>query len=277
MELNHQELQRMFLAHKRRRKLRVLWYAFLSCCGILLFLLFWQYLATSGLVNPKYLASPVKTWETLLYKLTNRAPDGNTLLSNIWASMEVALLGFVLATGIGIPLGLCMGWFEPVDRFVTPVFELVRPIPPIAWIPVIVVLCGINIQARAIIIFLATFVSCVLNAYTGIKLTNRTLINVSKTFGAGNFETFWKVGVPAAMPMVFTGIRLSLGGAWMTLVAAEMLASNSGLGNMLSAGRKLARPDIVILGMAVIGFIGFILISGLAVVERHVLRWKAGN
>lgn len=93
--------------------------------------------------------------------------------------------------------------------------------------PVVVVFVGIDLKAKATIIFLSVFVPCVINSYTGIKLTKRTLINVAKTFGAGNFETFIKVGVPSAMPMVFTGIRTALGGAWSTLVAAEMLAARA--------------------------------------------------
>lgn len=197
--------------YKKRVRNKICKRIVLSGIGIMLFLGVWQLASTSGLVDAKYLPSPVEIFYTFLYKLNNKAPDGNVLIDNIWASAQVSLLGFLLASGIGIPLGLFMGWFKPVDRFVSPVFELIRPIPPIAWIPVIVVLMGVNIRARAVIIFLATFVPCVLNSYTGIKMTNKTLINVAKTFGAGNFETFWKVGIPSALPMVFTGARISLG------------------------------------------------------------------
>lgn len=258
---------------RKRKRQKVL----LSLAGIVMFLLLWQVVSSSGFAISKYLPSPVKTMDTFFYKLSHKAPDGNVMLDNILASAKVSLYGFCLAAGIGIPLGLCMGWFKSIDRFAAPVFELIRPIPPIAWIPVIVVLLGVNIKARAFIIFLATFVPCVLNSYTGIKLTNKTFINVAKTFGAGNFETFWKVGIPSAMPMVFTGAKISLGGAWSTLVAAEMLASNAGLGNMLSAGRKLARPDIVVLAMAVIGAIGALLMLVLNRVEKRILRWKKGR
>jgi len=264
------ELQKQYKKQQHHKKIK---HFVLCCVGILSFLLLWQLLSMSGLVNEKYLPSPAAIFKTFVYKLNHKAPDGNTLLTNIWSSTQVSVLGFLFAASIGIPLGLLMGWFGLVDRFVSPVFELIRPVPPIAWIPIVVVLIGVNIQARAVIIFLATFVVCVLNSYTGIRLTNQTLINVAKTFGASNFETFWKVGIPSALPMVFTGARLALGGAWMTLVAAEMLASNSGLGNMLSAGRKLARPDIVVLGMVVIGAIGAVMISGLNRLEKHMLRW----
>lgn len=149
-----------------------------------------------------------------------------------------------------------------------------RPVPPIAWIPVVVVFVGIDLKAKATIIFLSVFVPCVINSYTGIKLTKRTLINVAKTFGAGNFETFIKVGVPSAMPMVFTGIRTALGGAWSTLVAAEMLAARAGLGYMLQVGRNVARADIVVAGMVTIGVLGALMSMLLSFAEKHVLKWK---
>ena len=112
------------------------------------------------------------------------------------------------------------------------------------------------------------------SSYTGIKLTKRTLINVAKTFGAGNFETFIKVGVPSAMPMVFTGIRTALGGAWSTLVAAEMLAARAGLGYMLQVGRNVARADIVVAGMVTIGVLGALMSMLLSFAEKNVLKWK---
>lgn len=266
----YKQQQEYVTAKKKERR----HYFLFSVVGIAGFFVVWQLICTLSIINTKYIPSPVEVMQTFIYKLNTKAPDGNNLLANIWASAQVTVIGFCLAAGIGIPLGLIMGWFTLAHRFVSPVFELIRPVPPIAWIPVIVVLVGVNIQARATIIFLATFVSCVLNSFTGIRLTNEVYINVAKTFGAGNFETFWKVGIPSALPMVFTGARLALGGAWMTLVAAEMLASNAGLGNMLSAGRKLARPDIVVLAMAIIGIIGAIMIFGLDKLEKHMIKWS---
>ena len=120
-----------------------------------------------------------------------------------------------------------MGWWTYADRFIRPIFELVRPVPPIAWIPLVVVWMGVGLKAKALIIFFTAFVPCVINSYTGIKLTNKTLIDVSRTFGASNREIFWKVGVPSSLPMVFAGIRVALGNSWSTLVAAEMLAASS--------------------------------------------------
>lgn len=274
MSLNQKDLEKGLAAYKQGRKKDLLRMVLLSAIGIASFLLIWQLVVQFKLVNVRSLPAPTEVVETLIYKLTNKNPDGNTLGTNILASLQVALSGLVLALIIGIPLGLFMGWFTPIDKFVRPVFELLRPVPPIAWIPVVVVFVGIDLKAKATIIFLSVFVPCVINSYTGIKLTKRTLINVAKTFGAGNFETFIKVGVPSAMPMVFTGVRTALGGAWSTLVAAEMLAAKAGLGYMLQVGRNVARADVVVAGMVVISVLGALMALVLGIIEKRVLKWK---
>lgn len=262
---------------KQQQKKNSLQLALLSVAGILSFLLIWQMASAAGLVDAKMLPPPTKILETILYKIGNKPPDGNILIVDIMASLQVALSGFFAAIVIGVPLGLFMGWWTFAERFIRPIFELVRPVPPIAWIPLVVVWMGIGLKAKALIIFFTAFVPCVINSYTGIKLTSQTLINVSKTFGASNLEIFWKIGVPSSLPMVFAGIRVALGNSWSTLVAAEMLAASAGLGYMIQVGRTVARPDIVIAGMVVIGAIGAVLSAILSRCEKYFLRWKVNR
>lgn len=272
--MNTQELELQLNLYKQQKRKEAWKFAGLCALGIIAFLLIWQIVVMTKIVNVRNLPSPTKVLQTLIYKIDHKNPDGNTLGTNILASLEVSLTGFFLALIIGVPLGLLMGWFTPIDKFVGPVFELLRPVPPIAWIPVVVVFVGIDLKAKATIIFLSVLVSCVINSYTGIKLTKRTLINVAKTFGASNFETFIKVGIPSALPMVFTGIRAALSGAWSTLVAAEMLAAKAGLGYMLQVGRNVARADIVVSGMVTISALGALLGILLNLIEKKVLKWK---
>jgi NitT/TauT family transport system permease protein len=223
------------------------------------------------------LPAPTTILDTFIDKLSNKAPDGNVLGVNLLASLQVALSGFLTAIVIGVPLGLLMGWWTYADRFIRPIFELIRPIPPIAWIPLVVVWMGVGLRAKALIIFFTAFVPCVINSYTGIRLTSQTLIDVSKTFGAPNWKIFIKVGVPSSLPMVFAGIRVALGNSWSTLVAAEMLAASAGLGYMIQIGRTVARPDIVIVGMLVIGAVGAVLSMILSRAEKYFLRWKVNR
>lgn len=242
---------------------------------IVVFLALWELAVGSGLISSTFLPKPSQLAVTFVDKLSQVEPEGATLGQNILSSLQTSLSGFVVAVLIGIPLGLLMGFYEPIDRFVKPIFELIRPIPPIAWIPLTVVVLGIGFQAKMFIICFAAFVPCVMNSYTGIKLTNPTLINVAKTCGATDFQIFTKVCIPSALQMVFAGVRLALSTSWVTLVAAEMLASSSGLGYMIQMGRMLARPDLIVLGMLIIGLIGYLISLVVGKLENELAKWRA--
>jgi len=274
MSVKQQELEKSWQQYKQQQRKRSLYYALLTVLSVVAFLAIWEAVVRFPLVNVRHLPAPTVIFQTFIEKLNSTVPDGNTLGQNVIASLQVSLTGFFFAVLIGVPLGLLMGWFEPFDSFVRPLFELLRPVPPIAWIPVVVVFLGIGLKAKATIIFLTVFVSCVINSYAGIKLTSRTHINLMKTFGAGTWETFFKVGVPSAMPMVFTGLRVSIGSAWSTLVAAEMLAAKAGLGYMLQVGRGVGDARIVVLAMVTIAALGATLSALLNTLEAHTLKWK---
>ena len=259
---------------KRQKKRNSFQLAMLSVIGILGFLLLWQAAVLAGVLPSRYVPAPTEVIALFATKLVDPNPDGAGLGGHIMASLQVALTGFLLAIVIGIPLGLFMGWFRGFDKFMRPIFEILRPIPPVSWIPLTIIWMGIGLQAKAFIVFFSAFVPCVINAYTGIKQSSPVLINVAKTCGASNFTVFRKIGIPSAMTMTFAGIRVALGNAWATLVAAEMLAANAGLGYMILQGRQFARADIIILGIVVIGVIGVIFTSVLGLLEKKVLRWK---
>ena len=135
----------------------------LSISAIVVLLIIWQIVVDTGLISSRKLAPPTKVVTTFIDKLTNPNPDGAVLMEHFWASLRLTVMGFVLACVIGIPLGLLMGYFKPVDYFVTPIFEIIRPIPPIAWIPVMLLLFGIGNGSKVAIIFLAALVPALLN------------------------------------------------------------------------------------------------------------------
>ena len=212
--------------------------------------------------------------DVIITKIGDPRPDGNTLIENILSSFKLAMIGFFLALIVGLPLGLLMGWYRPLDKLVKPIFELIRPLPPIAWIPIVIVLLGIGTVAKSFIIFFTTFVPIVINSYTGIRETNQVYINYAKTCGYSNWRVFWTIGIPSAMPLAFAGMVIALGNGWGTLIAAEMLASSSGLGYMIFMGRNYGRIDIIIAGMLVIGLIGLGLTTALSKIENYVLKWR---
>ena len=246
----------------------------LSIIGVLAFVLLWQAAVMMGLLPSRYVPMPTDVLKLFFEKWTSTEPDGAVLGVHILSSLQIALSGFCLAIVIGVPLGLCMGWFRGFDAFMRPIFEILRPIPPVSWIPITIIWLGLGLQAKAFIVFFSAFVPCVINSYTGIKQTSPALINVAKTCGASNLVIFFRVGIPSALTMTFAGVRVALGNAWATLVAAEMLAANAGLGYMIQQGRSFARPDIIILGIVVIGLLGVIFTWLLGQVEGKVLGWK---
>ena len=256
---------------KRRERYQL---AMLSVIGILVFLFAWQAAVMAGFLPSRYVPMPTEVVKLFFVKWVDPNPDGAVLGINILASLQVALSGFCLAIIIGIPLGLLMGWFKGFDSFMRPIFEILRPIPPVSWIPITIIWMGLGLKAKAFIVFFSAFVPCVINSYTGIRQTSPTLINVGKICGASNFTIFFKIGIPSAMTMTFAGVRVALGNAWATLVAAEMLAANVGLGYMIQQGRSFARPYIIILGIVVIGVLGVIFTWLLGLVEGKVLGWK---
>lgn len=228
----------------------------ISVVSFALFLIAWELICRLEIIGPYQLVPPSEVITVFFEKLVDANPDGGLLQEHIVTSLGLALSGFVAAVVIGVPLGLFMGWYPTINTLVRPIFDAIRPIPPIAWIPIAILWLGIGMVAKAFIIFLAAFVPCVINSYTGVKLTNPVLIRVAEIYGASHFETFCKIGVPSAIPMIFTGMKLSLNAAWTTLVAAELLAASTGLGFMIQQGRRLARPDVIIVGMLTIGFLG---------------------
>ncbi len=265
--------ERVALMHSMRRRSRYQ-DAMLSVMGILGFLIIWQVVTATGIVESRYLSTPMQIANLFVVKLTNPDPDGAVIGVNILSSLTIALSGFGLAIVIGIPLGLLMGWYKGFDSFMRPLFEIIRPIPPVSWIPLTIVWLGIGLTAKAIIVFFAAFVPCLINSYTGIRQTSEVLKNVAKTCGASNFTIFWKIGIPSAMTLTFAGIKVAIGNAWATLVAAEMLAASSGLGYMILMGRQFGRVDLVILGIVVIGLIGTVITIFINALENKVLGWK---
>lgn len=126
---------------------------------------------------------------------------------------------------IGVPLGVGMAWSRRFELFAKPLFDIIRPIPALAWIPLMILWLGIGYASKVGIIFFAAFISATVNSYTGIKRTSQVHLWVGKTFGATNRQLLFKVAIPTALPMIFTGLRLALGSAWVALVAAELLAA----------------------------------------------------
>lgn len=245
-----------------------------SAAGLSCFFLIWELVVRLGLVSSRRMSTFTEVIATFITKLTDADPDGATIIEHFTASFSVAISGFALAALIGVPLGLAMGYNKYIQSYANTIFEILRPIPPIAWIPIIMLLLGIGQGAKIFIIFIAAVVPAVINSYTGVRRTPEVYRNVGRSLGMSDFKIFTKICVPYAMPSVFTGLRLSLNTAWVALVAAELLASTKGLGYMIQIGRVLAKPSIIITGMFVIGCSGAVMSMVLSFFEHKFSEWS---
>jgi ABC-type nitrate/sulfonate/bicarbonate transport system permease component len=218
------------------------------------------------------LPTPVKVMKGFFTKFYNPNPDGSTMLVHLVSSLKVALSGYIIGVVVGVTLGICMAWYKPFDWFVRPIFDLIRPVPGIAWIPLMIILFGIGLLSKSMVIFISSFTACVINSYSGIKQTQAIHLWVGQIYGASKTTQLFKIAIPSSLPMIITGMKAALGTSWGALIAAELLASTSGLGFMIQQSRGLMRVDIIIAGMIMIGLVGAILAYILSLLEKLILR-----
>jgi ABC-type nitrate/sulfonate/bicarbonate transport system permease component len=239
-------------------------------------LVLWQVCSTAGLLPRYKIPSPVEIILGLKTLLVEGLPPGYLLHRHALESLFRVFAGFLLAAFLAIPLGILMGWSRKLQVLLTPFIEVVRPIPPLAWIPLAIIWFGIGIKSAAFIIFLGAFFPILLNTISGVLSVDVRLIEATKVLGAKERQVLTKVLAPGSLPSIWTGLRIGLGIAWMTVVAAEFtgVKSGYGLGYVIMIARDIQRPDEVIAGMITIGVIGYVLDVALRNAEKRLLRWR---
>ena len=234
----------------------------------------WLTLTSAAKVIPPAFLPPPQNIVTDFFRILQTSYVGHTLVGHTLVSLQIVLGGFFMAVAIGIPLGILMGWFKRIEAIVDPLFQLLRPIPPLAWIPLSLLWFGIGVKSKIFVIWLSAFVPCVINSYTGVRLTEPLLVKAALGLGVQRHRDLLReVAIPSALPLILGGVRIGLGAAWMTLVAAELLASDAGLGYMMQMARRALEPSVIILGMLVIGILGALMARGLRVLEKRICPW----
>jgi ABC-type nitrate/sulfonate/bicarbonate transport system permease component len=240
------------------------------------FIVVWQLVSTYGQsINPQLdvmLPPP-----TAVLSAAQDLMARGVLLTHILDSLRRVLVAVGTAGLLGVPLGLAMGWFTGFRAAVDPVIEFIRPIPPLAWIPLSILWFGIGDAQIEYIIFLAAFFPIVLNSLAGTRDTDRYLVRAALSLGARPHDLFFTVLLPGALPNIFTGLRIGLGIGWMALVAGELVAAPSGLGYLINNARTIFRSDYILLGMVLIGALGLMLDYLMRQVVRAVMPWQQGN
>ncbi len=198
------------------------------------------------------------------------------LLRHAWASLRREMVAFLWAC-IAIPLGVAMGWSRAIEQQVDTLMEILRPIPPLAWIPLSILWFGIGDVQNQFIIFLAVFFPILVNTVTGVKNVEPSLIRAARCLGASEVNVLRRVVLRAALPQIMTGVRVGLGVGWMALVAAELVGANSGLGFLINDARTMLRTDHIIVGMVSIGVIGLLLDGLVRSLILRVTPWHRGR
>lgn len=246
--------------------------------SVFVFLIAWHILAVALL---KGLPAPLETFQTFVKLIAEGEPGlGWTLQEHTFASVVRVLEGSGIGFAVALPLGILMGWSRHFEKFAGTIIEMLRPIPPLAWIPLAFVIFAVSrggavMMAQVFIVFIGAFFPAVLNTVHGVRSVDRIYVEAAKTFGASNRQILRKVIIPGALPSMITGIRIGLGVGWMCLVAAEMIgASTVGIGsfiwNMYTLGGRNAE---IISGMIAIGIVGYVMNEGILFVERRLARW----
>jgi len=249
---------------------RLRWLA-LTIAGFGAFFGVWWGVAASGLVAPQFLPTPLEVLEKFV-ALTRTPFVGYTLQQHLASSFGRFAVGFGLAAVIGVPLGLMMGWFRVLDAAVTPLFDALRFVAPIAWVPFAALWFGTGIGGPVLIIFSGAFPPCVINAYRGAKYVEPRFIEAAQTLGAGHWRIITEVLLPASVPSIVAGLRISAGLGWQSLIGAELIVASSGIGYLLVRGQANISTAIVMSGMMAIGIVGFAIDALLRRMERRISR-----
>jgi len=252
-----------------KRKRDISDYFFFGLLVPLILIIAWELACQNGLIKMTILPPPSRIFDALLKQL-----DKGSLQKNIVVSLRRVALGYLLGASSGVVLGTMMGLFRPFERAMRFIIEILRPIPIIAWVPVLILWSGIGERSKIIVIAIGTFWSVLINVIDGIRNVDKKYIEVSTIFMKPKWKVIKMVILPAATPNIFTGLRLGVGSAWISVIAAEMIAASSGLGFLISYSRELTQPANMLVAVFVIGLIGWSINLLLRMVERRFLRWN---
>ncbi len=251
---------------KQKRRLAV----FIEYFGLLIILIaIWQILSDRGFINPLILPSPSGIVECFVELMK----DGS-LPKNLMISSKRVLTGYAVSAVLALVLGILIGLSPRFKQMTDLIIQILTPIPPISWIPLVILWFGIGESSKVFLIFIGGFFTILVNVVDGIRRIDVKLVELANAMVIPRMKYVFQIVIPYAAPNIFTGLRVGLGQSWMCVVAAELVASSTGLGYMIMYARQFGQTDVVIVGMLMIGVIGKMMDSILMAVEKKVIRWK---
>ncbi|WP_085939915.1 ABC transporter permease [Azospirillum sp. B4] len=254
----------------------------------LVLLVIWQAASSSGLVNAKILPSPVavavRWWAYLMPADPYDPANGGyiawifsgELITDAIGSLYRVVMGFLVGAVLALPLGLAMGASRAAFRWLNPLVEVLRPIPPIAYIPLSILWFGLGNPPAIFLISLGAFFPVLVNTIAGVRQVDGIYLRAARNLGAGPITIFRRVMLPAATPYILSGVRIGIGTAFIVVIVSEMIAVNNGLGFRILEAREYFWSDKIIAGMLTIGLLGLAIDSGVTRINNHLLRWHRG-
>jgi len=249
------------------------WHYVLPVLSIILLLGVWRLLASTP---DSMVPTPLETLQRFLYICANPISEA-TLPIHLLVSLKRVLISFAFAIVLGIGLGVALGWSKNFNALFGPVFEIIRPIPPIAWIPLVLLWCGIGELPKNVIVFIGSFVPIVLNTHSGIREIDPLLIDAGRVLGANRRQTLIEITIPATTPAILAGIRTALSSGWMCVVAAEMIVAKQGVGFLIVRGQETGDTALIVACMLVIGVVSMLLSTILSKLEGVLCPWQFSN
>ena len=237
--------------------------------AILAILCIWEGLGHTSVLNENVLPRPTVVIRTLVTDIR-----GGELLGDAWQSIRRVIIGYLIAVAIAVPLGIASALYSSFGDFLRPVVELLRPIPPVAWIPIALLWFGFGEAPAYFLVGLGAFFPAFSNAFLGITLVERGPVEVGKCHGASKWLMFTKIILPQALPSIFTGLQTGLGVAWIVVITAELVGAQSGLGYMIQISRAQLDSERVVAGMIMIAITGYCLNLGMNLIGKWLMPWK---
>jgi len=241
----------------------------LRTIGIAVIIITWEIISILN-IFPWIFLPPL---EDVLIEFLGMILRGDIFIDAGYSLLRVGL-GFIVALGIAIPLGVIIGWFPLAFKIFDPLIEITRPIPPLAWTGLALLWFGIGLSSSVFLVFLGAFFPILLNTIAGVKGIDKKFIEAAHILGANEKQVLTKVVIPGSLPSIFTGIRIGMGVGWMVVVAAEMIAARHGLGSLIIISTNIGRTDRVLVGMIAIGILGLIIDYSLRHLSKRLFVWR---
>lgn len=240
-----------------------------SIVTLVIIIVFWEIASQTGFVRKSILPPPSRIMKTFVSILMS-----GDLMGHIGISILRVLEGFVIGAILALIVGVLCGLYKKVDDYLSLIIGFLRPIPVLAWTPLLILWLGIDEASKIALIAIGTFWTVLLNVVAGIKGTDNKLLEVAAILEKDKKTLLFKVILPSALPSIFTGMRSGIDMAWRSVVGAEMIAASRGIGFLITYSREISQPDVMIVGMICIGIIGIIIEKLLKIAEKRLLKWN---